>query len=246
MTVCLFTKLLLSICNLGQMHFMGKLRYPFAQEFSQGIRAGRWCIQTICCGYTVLKIDLKSAETESWLKISAFFKQKAIIKQIDFLINYLQSDPIYKLGPNSSSAYHTLLFELSTTSLRQVSRLHERDASSKYLLKRIFFNFDIKLLPGEATNRNKWCTVSFVLTCRTNRGNAFSPIFCNLGIKPWQRQGDTLVLLYKLLQLVLLYHIKSDTWRTDVVDSSNDSLQHADEELGPNLPIGSPLQTNFQ
>ena len=33
---------------------------------------------------------------------------------------------------------------------------------------------------------------------------------------------------------------------TDVVNSSNDSLKHADEEFGPNLQIGSTLQRNFQ
>ena len=31
-----------------------------------------------------------------------------------------------------------------------------------------------------------------------------------------------------------------------MIDSSNESLLHADEELGPNLRIGSPLQTFFQ
>ena len=31
-----------------------------------------------------------------------------------------------------------------------------------------------------------------------------------------------------------------------MVDSSNESLQHADLEFGPNLRIGSPLQTIFQ
>ena len=93
-----------------------------------------------------------------------------------------KGDPIRKLGPNCSSACYKLSFELSTTSLRLVSRLCERDAS-----------FAIEVV-----------------------------------------------------QLVLFYHIKSDTSRRDVVDSSNESLQHADEELGPNLQIGSPLQRNFQ
>ena len=32
---------------------------------------------------------------------------------------------------------------------------------------------------------------------------------------------------------------------TDVVNSLIDSLKHADEEFGPNLQIGSPLQTIF-
>ena len=54
------------------------------------------------------------------------------------------------------------------------------------------------------------------------------------------------LLLNKLVQLVLFYYIKSDTWRTDVVDGSNESLQHPDEELGPNFRIGSPLQTISQ
>ena len=40
-----------------------------------------------------------------------------------------KGDPIRKLGPNSSSACYKLSFEQSTTSLRLVSRLHERDAS---------------------------------------------------------------------------------------------------------------------
>ena len=37
-----------------------------------------------------------------------------------------------------------------------------------------------------------------------------------------------------------------DTWPRDVVNSSNESLHHADLEFGPNLQIGSPLQTIFQ
>ena len=40
--------------------------------------------------------------------------------------------------------------------------------------------------------------------------------------------------------------MKSGHKPRDVVDSSNESFQHADEELGPNLRIGSPLKRNFK
>ena len=58
-----------------------------------------------------------------------FFLPWTVGRWYTFLKFLFKGDPIRKLGPNSSSACYKLSFELSTTSLRLVSRLHERDAS---------------------------------------------------------------------------------------------------------------------
>ena len=54
-------------------------------------------------------------------------------------------------------------------------------------------------------------------------------------------------LLYELVQVVLFYNIylyyKSETKHTEVVDGSNESLYHADEEMQPLLQNFSPSQT---
>ena len=50
-------------------------------------------------------------------------------------------------------------------------------------------------------------------------------------------------LLYELVQLVLILLHKNKSTRTDVVDGSNESLYHADQELDPPLRKKSPLQT---
>ena len=55
-----------------------------------------------------------------------------------------------------------------------------------------------------------------------------------------------LFLLYELVQLVLFYCIKSYTLRTEVVDGSNESLEHADQEYDPILWKGITLQNSFE
>ena len=56
-------------------------------------------------------------------------------------------------------------------------------------------------------------------------------------------------LLYELVQLVLFCYIylyyKNETKRTEVVDGSNESLYHADEEMHPLVRNFSPSQTIF-
>ena len=56
----------------------------------------------------------------------------------------------------------------------------------------------------------------------------------------------TALFLYELVQLVLFYYIKSYTQCTEVVDGSNESLYHANEEFDPNLCTGVPLQKSFE
>ena len=57
-------------------------------------------------------------------------------------------------------------------------------------------------------------------------------------------------LLFELVQEVLLWyiniHYKGDTERREVVDGSNESLYHADEEMHPLVRTFSPSQTIFQ
>ena len=52
------------------------------------------------------------------------------------------------------------------------------------------------------------------------------------------------------MQLVLFCYIylyyKNETKRTEVVDGSNESLYHANEEFDPNLCTGVPLQKSFE
>ena len=50
-------------------------------------------------------------------------------------------------------------------------------------------------------------------------------------------------LLYELVQLVLILLHKNKSTRTDVIDGSNESWYHADQELDPPLRKKSPLQT---
>ena len=56
----------------------------------------------------------------------------------------------------------------------------------------------------------------------------------------------TAFFLYELVQLVLFYYIKSYTQCTEVVDGSNESLYHANEEFDPNLCTGVPLQKSLE
>ena len=42
------------------------------------------------------------------------------------------------------------------------------------------------------------------------------------------------------------YYIKSDTYLSEVIDGSNESLQHPDEESDPNLQKGIPWLKSFQ
>ena len=44
----------------------------------------------------------------------------------------------------------------------------------------------------------------------------------------------------------LTHIVKSESTRTEVVDGSNESLGHPDEELHPHLRKYSPLQKNFK
>ena len=48
------------------------------------------------------------------------------------------------------------------------------------------------------------------------------------------------------MEEVLFHYIKSYTQCTEVVDGSNESLYHANEEFDPNLCTGVPLQKSFE
>ena len=52
--------------------------------------------------------------------------------------------------------------------------------------------------------------------------------------------------LYELVQLVLILLCKIKSTRTQVVDGSNESLEHADEDLDTLLRKYSPLQKIFK
>ena len=53
-------------------------------------------------------------------------------------------------------------------------------------------------------------------------------------------------LLHELVQLVLILLCKIKSTRTQVVDGSNESLEHADEDLDTLLQKYSPLQKIFK
>ena len=48
------------------------------------------------------------------------------------------------------------------------------------------------------------------------------------------------------IEIELTHIVKSESTRTEVVDGSNESLGHPDEELHPHLRKYSPLQKNFK
>ena len=61
----------------------------------------------------------------------------------------------------------------------------------------------------------------------------------------FSHQPPLKVFSFSVVNVSLLLN-KSDTKLSEVVDGSNESLHYPDEELDPNLRIGSPLQKKFE